>query len=91
MRKNRATNWAAILRERRNADSLAHGPLLEREMEGLVSEKCSGCGKSFALLMTSGVFGDREPEGLLLNGVPYCFGCADEAARKIEEGANGGR
>jgi len=44
---------------------------------------CQGCGCRFTLFVALG----EVPGGCTVNGVPYCWGCFEEAAREIESGA----
>ncbi len=45
--------------------------------------KCTRCGKRISLLRTSGDFGDSQPEGLLIEGAPYCWDCMGRTLETI--------
>jgi len=45
--------------------------------------RCTRCLKEFALFLAF----DQTPEGLKLNGIPYCWACFEEVVAEIESGA----
>jgi len=52
--------------------------------EAQASAKCTRCGKPICLLGTFGTWGDSEPEGVVINGAPYCRNCVEKTGRIIE-------
>src|SRR5215470_16644366 len=44
-------------------------------------EVCVGCQESISVSAAFGDFGESEPEGVLIEGAPYCWGCAEEVMR----------
>lgn len=55
--------------------------------EAQADAQCPCCGKPICLNGTFGDLGEREPEGLLLNGAAYCWDCAQKTAVIVEEAA----
>jgi len=52
-----------------------------------VPELCAGCQKPVSVFSTFGSVGESEPEGVLIEGAPYCWTCAEEEMGKIERTA----
>jgi len=50
-------------------------------------EVCTGCQESVSVFATSGDLGESEPEGVLIEGAPYCWECAEEVMRMVERTA----
>jgi hypothetical protein len=51
------------------------------------AEVCTGCRESVSVLATFGDLGESEPEGVLIEGAPYCWECAEEVMRMVERTA----
>jgi hypothetical protein len=51
------------------------------------AEVCAGCQAPVSLFATFGDFGESEPKGVLIEGAAYCWECAEEAMRTVEQTA----
>lgn len=55
----------------------------KRELKGADQVQCSGCGKLFDLVIPCGGF----PGGLMVEGKPACWGCAESVMQAFENRA----
>lgn len=46
-----------------------------------ITVPCAECGKQFRFWVTL----DRKPEGIRVNGEPYCWACVEKGAKNAEE------
>ncbi len=53
------------------------------ELKGAERVQCSGCGKLFDFVIPCGGF----PGGLMVEGKPACWGCAESVMREVETNA----
>lgn len=51
------------------------------------AEVCAGCQKPVSVFATFGSVDESDPEGVLIEGAPYCWECAEEAMRMVERTA----
>ena len=51
------------------------------------AEVCAGCQESVSVFATFGSVDESEPEGVLIEGAAYCWECAEEAMRTVEQTA----
>ncbi len=51
------------------------------------AEVCAACQKPVSVFATFGSVHESEPEGVLIEGAPYCWECAEEAMRTVERTA----
>lgn len=66
------------IRERQAAYAVEQlEPAIAQIPENAFDAECSACGKTFCLLSSVGVFGDRDADGLMFEGEPICYDCLD--------------